>query len=360
MSPGPDQPPPQLPWQELVDRKALDLIEHLAATMDWVKGHGNADPVFFRDMAADQFKWLRDLYEHELPLAKMLDEADLTVELLGPAAKIAHPRLNVVASTFAAVRKNVAQVTKAVAGVRDPNADSKPFHMPQEMELGFSSLVHNGTVRFGFTLPRPDETLLQADDPLFQAITSAVSAIKAVSFSLADFEDEEQAEANVKEAITDPKLRDSALIAIRELAPSGRRAGIKGVAIAGGGIQLAEVKPLTKESRLAARHILAAPVKEREVITITGTVRETDLDDKRFEVRGIEAGSLTDLRCIYGPKVTDKAASRWLNHRVEVTGRVERDSKGRARLMKVTHLKLVDAPDNFPDQKEFDFPDNQQ
>lgn len=359
MSPVPDQPPPQLPWQELVDSKALTLIEHLAATMDWVKGHGNADPVFFRDMAADQFKWLRELYEHELPLAKMLDEADLTVELLGPDAKIAHPRLNVVASTFAAVRKNVAQVTKAVAGVRDPQHDDKPFHMPQEMELGFSSLVHNGTVRFGFTLPHPDESLFRADDPLLQAVTSAVSAIKTVSFSLSDFENEEQAEAKVKEAISDPKLRDSALIAIRELAPSGRKAGIKGVAISGSGVRPAEVKPLTRESRIAARHILAAPVKEREVITITGTVRETDLDDKRFEVRGIEAGNITDLRCIYGPKVTDKAASRWLNQRVEVRGRVERDSKGRARLMKVSHLKLVDASEDSPHQKEFDFPDNQ-
>lgn len=358
MSPVPDQPP-SLPWQELVDSKALTLIEQLADTMHWVKQHGNGDSQFFRDMAVDQFGWLRELYVQELPLAKMLDEADLTVELQGEAAKIANPRLNVVTSTFAAVRKNVAQVTKAVAGVRDPQADDKPFHMPQEMELGFSSLVHNGTVRFGFTLPHPDGNLFQADDPLLQAVTSAVSAIKTVSFSLSDFENEEQAEARVKEALTDPKLRDSALIAIRELAPSGRRAGIKGVAIGGGGVSLSDVKPLTKESRLAARHILSAPVKEREVITITGTVRETDLDDKRFEVRGIEAGNLTDLRCIYGPKVTDKAASRWLNQRVEVTGRVERDAKGRARLMKVTHLKLVDAPDNSPDQKEFDFPDSQ-
>ena len=65
----------------------------------------------------------------------------------------------------------------------------------------------------------------------------------------------------------------------------------------------------------------------------------------------------TDLRCIYGPKVADRIASKWLNHRVEVRGRVERDTGGRARLMKVSSLKLVDAPDDAQQQTEFQFPD---
>lgn len=345
----------KLPWQQLVDRKARDLIEQIAAAHEWVKVHGNADPAFFEDMAADQFQWLRELYERELPLAKMLDESDLTVELIGPAARIAHPRLNVVSSTFAKVRKNVAQVTKAVAGVRDPQSN-QPFHMPEEMELGFSSLVHNGTVRFGFSLPRPGDSLLNQDDPLYQAVASAVAAIKSVSFSLSELDDDEEIEENVKQALTDPKLRDSALIAVRELAPSGR-SSYSGVTIAGSGVRPADVKPLTKESRQTVRHILAAPVKRTEVITIIGIVRETDLDDKRFEVRGIEDGFVTDLRCIYGPRVVDKVAAKWLNHRVEVSGRVERDANGRARLMKVAHLKLVDAPDDSQQQIEFEFPD---
>ena len=127
-------PADNLPWQQLVDRKARDLIEQIAAAHEWVKVHGNADPAFFEDMAADQFQWLRELYTNELPLAKMLDESDLTVELRGPATQIAHPKLNIVTSTFAKVRKNVAQVTKAVAGVRDPQS-GEPFHMPEEMEL---------------------------------------------------------------------------------------------------------------------------------------------------------------------------------------------------------------------------------
>lgn len=346
-------------WQRLIDEKARDLHEQIAAAYVWVNQKGGGDEELFNNISRQQYSWLRELYEHELPLAKLLDEADLTVELVGPAAKTMHPHLNVVASTFTAIRKNVAQVTKAVAGVRNPSSD-KPFYLPQEMELGFSSLVHNGNVRFGFTLPRPGKSLLHTVDPLYQAIESAVAAIKTVSFSLSDFENEDEAEARVKEGVSDPKLRDSALMAIRDLSPSGRRTGIEGVVISGSGVNLEEVKPLTKESRLAARHILAAPVKQTESITITGTVRETDLDEKRFEVRGIENGNVTDLRCIYGPKVDDKTASKWLNQRVEVSGRVARDATtGRARLMKVSNLKLVDAPEDSQQQREFEFPDEQ-
>jgi hypothetical protein len=76
------------------------------------------------------------------------------------------------------------------------------------------------------------------------------------------------------------------------------------------------------------------------------------LDDKRF-YRGIEALQLTDLRCIYGSQVADRIASVWLNQKVEVKGRVERDSKGRARLMRVTHLRLLDAQPEHTGQSEF-------
>jgi hypothetical protein len=124
------------------------------------------------------------------------------------------------------------------------------------MELGFSSLVHNGTVRFGFSLPRPGELLLNQNDPLYQAVASEVAAIKTVSLSLSELDDQTEVEEEVKQALTDPKLRDSALIAVRELAPSGRSHGIGGVTIAGGGVRAADVRPLTKESRLAVFEVV--------------------------------------------------------------------------------------------------------
>lgn len=69
-------------------------------------------------------------------------------------------------------------------------------------------------------------------------------------------------------------------------------------------MRAAGVKPLTKESRL-----FGTSVKRTEIITISGIVREADLNDKRFEVGGIEENTVTGLRCIYGPKVADRIAS---------------------------------------------------
>jgi hypothetical protein len=57
------------------------------------------------------------------------------------------------------------------------------------------------------------------------------------------------------------------------------------------------------------------------------------------------------------PKVADEVATRWLNKRVEVEGRVERDASGRPRLMKITRLKLLNAASSGVTQEEFQFPD---
>ena len=343
-------------WQRLVDEKASELHEQIAATLGWVKQHGGSDPALFSNMTAQQYEWLRNLYAHELPLAKMMDEADLIVELKGPDAQVAHPRISLVSSTFAKVKKNVLQVTKAIAGVVQPESH-KPFHLPESMELGFASLACNGALRFGFALPVPDDLLLKQDDPLYVAVSRAVSAIRSVSISLTDLEDEAHVEQQVKESLTDPKLRDSAMLAVRDLSPSGQKKGIIGVSIAGGDLQMHDSKPLTTESRKTLHNILAVPVRAREVVTIAGIVREADLDSHRFEVRGIREGSvITDLRCVYGKNVSDSHATEWLNKRIEVTGRVERDQHGHPRLMQVKSLRLLDAQKKNQ-QLSFEFPD---
>ncbi len=346
-------------WQRLVDEKARELHEQIAAAYVWVKEQAAGDEEMFNNITRQQYDWLRSLYEHELPLAKLMDEADLTVEMRGPGTKVPHPRISIVSGMFGKVKANVNKVTKAVAGVVDPQNENKPIRIPSNMELGLGSLVYNDSIRFGFTLPDPDAGLFGPEDPLYQALERAVNAIRTVSVSLTEFEDEEEFETSITESLQDPKLRDSALIAVKEFAPSGWNKDIEGVAIAGGDMKISDVKPLTKTSRKTVRHVLQTPVRGHEVITLKGTVRETDLDQRRFEIRGIEEGSFTDLRCIYGPGVADPIASKWLNRTLKVTGRVERNAQGQARLMKVTHLEIVGGSDADFQQREFDFPDSE-
>lgn len=344
-------------WQRLVDEKARELHEQIAAAYVWVKEQAAGDEEMFNNITRQHYGWLRDLYEHELPLAKLMDEADLTVEMRGPGTKVAHPRISIVSGMFGKVKANVNKVTKAVAGVVDPQNENKPIHIPSNMELGLGSIVYNDSIRFGFTLPDPSTGLFGSEDPLYKALERAVNAIRTVSVSLSEFEDEEEFKSNITESLQDPKLRDSALMAVKEFAPSGRNKDIDRVAIAGGDLKISDAKPLTQASRKKVTHVLQTPVRGDERITLQGTVRETDLDQKRFEVRGIEGGAFTDLRCIYGAGVPDGLASKWLNRTVKVTGRVDRNAQGQARLMKVTHLEIIGGSDAKIKQREFDFPD---
>jgi len=72
-----------------------------------------------------------------------------------------------------------------------------------------------------------------------------------------------------------------------------------------------------------------------------GEVRELDLDARRFELRRIETGVVNDVRCAYDEALAG-SARRWLGHRVEVTGKIERLSNGAPRLISVDKIKRLD------------------
>lgn len=351
-----------LTWKALLDKKARDLHEQIAATYAWVQENANGDPVVYNNLTAKLYDWLRDLYEHELPIVKILDEADLSLELNGPAIRIHHPKLSIVTKTFGRVQKKVNDVARSISGISEAAVGSptKRFQIPDELQLGFAALSVNNAMRFGFTLPEPDEKgspLLREHDPMFQAVTRAVNAIRDVSIAISEVEDEEEAQERISEVIDDPKLRDSALSAVRDFTPTGRK-GLDSVMVCGRSTPSTKVKPLTFETRKTLTHILAKPVKSDEVLTLSGDIREIDLDQHRFEIRQITAGAVNDLRCIYSKKVTDTLAKQWLGDRVEVTGRVERDIKGNPRLMRITHLKTSGSKPGAK-QTEFKFEEDE-
>ena len=70
-------------------------------------------------------------------------------------------------------------------------------------------------------------------------------------------------------------------------------------------------------------------------------MREIDLDARRFELRHIENMEINDVRCSYVDE-TDEEASEWLNRRVEVTGNVERDQSGKAKLLDAASINVLD------------------
>jgi hypothetical protein len=197
-----------------------------------------------------------------------------------------------------------------------------------------------GSLRSGLSLPRRDATMTNAKDPPDKDVGSSGKTINLLRLSISELDSEQV----VKQAITDPNLWDCTLIALRVLPPFSRSVWNNVVTMAGGGTFSADAKPLKKDRRRAVHHIPAYPVKRTDVVTITRIVWETDLNGKRLKVRGIECNTVPFLRCINGPRVADRIASKWSNQRVVVRGRVERDTDGHAQLMKLSSLKPVDAP----------------
>lgn len=350
---------PEQPWQRLVDEKARELHEQIAAAYLWVKEQGGSDEDLFKNITGQQYDWLRNLYEHELPLAKLLDEADLTLELDGPALQMAHPRVSVVTRTFSRVQDRVLSVARTISGFPQ-SGGKRRFRLPHEMELGFISVARGSGLRFGFTIPEPPavtESLLGANDPTYQAVTKAVFAIRDLSISMADIEDTED-EAGVaeqaRETLEDPRLRDAALVAVKDLSPA-RQAGIATVKVTGRGVDRHEIKPMTFETRRVLTNLVSSPVKSRETVTFRGTVREIDLDSKRFDLRGITEGQQNDLRCVYGKEAAEDDAKRWLGQTIKVEGRIERDHNGKPRLLQIKKMEVVGASDLS--QRVFEFPE---
>lgn len=332
-------------WKALLDRKARHLHEQIAATHVWVKENAKGDSEAFDNLTRQLYGWLRDLYEHELPLARILDEADLSLELEGPDTKVSHPRISLVSNMFQRVQRQVRAVAHSIPGITERVESSgvqrkKRQYFSHELDLGFASMALNDVLRVGFTLPAPDPgNLLGEDDPAFKAVREAVESIKVVSLSMAEFDDDEEIRESVSKRIRDPKVLDSTLIAVKEMTPS-TRSGIEAVRIYGKGSKPEEIgKPLTLKSRTTLNQMIAKPVHAEEEIEITGLVREIDLDERRFELRQITGGVVNDLRCVYGKEAKDSVAKQWLDDQIVVFGRVQKDASGRPRLMKVLSLR---------------------
>lgn len=324
-------------WKDVLDYKARILYAQIARMQQAVSEHGGDDDVL-EELCEPYIELLKSMYTEDYPLAKAIEESDLLIRLEGPAINRENPRLSVITGVFSKVRKEVASVAKAIAQISHSQR-----RIPKEMDLGLSAFAR-GSLILGFTLPSPEEieessegqrSLLGEQDPLYQAARQAIRTIGLVTQHIG----EGKALEELSEFIPDAQVRDSALLAVENLAPS-RRQGIDSVSITGREIREIESAPLTYAVREEIHKQLRHPVISEEEVTIVGDVREIDLDAHRFELRHIENLEINDVRCVYR-KESDEEAVEWLNKHIRVTGKVDRDQSGKPRLLEITTVHIV-------------------
>jgi hypothetical protein len=313
-------------WAGVLQYKAQLLHQQIAA-MQRLAADAGASPERLAVACAPYYRLLDEIYAKDVPVARALDTADLLLHLEGDDLRTQAPRLSLVSSIMSDVRKQVGTMIKTLVSSLDESVD-----LPREIDLGLCSFAF-GSLYLGFALPAPPAGHIEVrGDPLFAASREALNVLGKVT----DHIEEADAYAQICRDLQDPKIRDAALSAVGQLAPSGRR-GVSSVGLGGRALPDRPWRTLTPETRLQVRSWLEKPVLGDEVVELNGRVRSIDLDLRRFDLRRVDGGNQPDLRCIYAAEF-DAAAKTWLDTLVVVRGRVE-TYRGAARLLQVEGVR---------------------
>jgi hypothetical protein len=318
-------------WSSVLKRKAELLHQQIAAMQQLVRESGGGEEMLAK-ACTSYYRLLDEIYEKDMPVARALDRSDLLLHLDGEGLQTESPRLSLVTGIMGDVRKQVGTMIKTLV-----SSFNEAVELPREIDLGLSSFAQ-GSLYLGFSLPEPNPGyVVLAGDPLFAASRQALTTLGAVTRHI----NEPNAYDLIRQEFADPKLRDAALSAVGQLAPSGRR-GVSSLEIGGRALQQGAWRLLTPQTRQQVRAWLEQPVLSNEVFELRGRVRAIDLDLRRFDLRRIDDGNLPDLRCIY-PASFDVPAKKWLDATVVVRGQVE-TYQGAARLLQVQAVEAIEEP----------------
>jgi hypothetical protein len=314
-------------WQTALKHRAEILHQQIAAMQQLVRGSGGSDEALGQ-ACAPYYRLLDQIYDKDMPIARALDRSDLLLHLDGEGLQTGRPRLSLVTGIMGDVRRQVSSMIRTLV-----SSINEAVELPREIDMGLSSFAQ-GSLYLGFSLPEPDAGyVVLAGDPLFAASQQALSTLGAITEHI----NEPNAYELIQREFADPKLRDAALSAVGQLAPSGRR-GVSTMEIGGRALKAGKWRLLTPETRLQVRAWLEQPVLSRETMELRGRVRAVDLDLRRFDLRRVDDDK-PDLRCIF-PASFDGHMKDLLDATVVVRGQVE-TYQGVARLLQVQSVEEV-------------------
>jgi hypothetical protein len=296
------------------------IQDRLLAAARWAERSG-VDDAATEFLVRPYRRLLDEMYQRDLPLARLADASDLLLHVRGPAASGPTPRVSVLTRLLGGTRDQVTRLAKQLGGVTT-------VRVPSALDLGFVGLAE-GSLYIGFT----------TDDDVDAASTrKAVASIAAASVLVAA----DQPLDALARRFDDPAERDMAVAAVRQLSPSGQ-AGITEVDLLGRNID--RPVSLTTATRRHARRLMAQPPSPTqlrlalETKSLVGTVRELDLDASRFEIRNVD-GFPDGIRCAH--ELGEQDAKQLVDRRVRVKGRPEYGPANDVRLLWVDEIETLD------------------
>lgn len=321
-------------WTEAVERKAAIIHSQMAVARQLAISNNHLPD----DIAAPYLELLRSLYAEEFPFAQLTDASDLVARYSGPAVDVRDPTVSVVISVFSELREQVRSIAKSIIGL----STDQPVRWPSHLDPHLAGITH-GSLIVGISVAPPtlaDQRaqleLAGVSDAVLGSVRDAVRTLSTVARYVSD----SSVAPGLREAVQDPAVRDTVLVAARRLAPTGRR-GIDSVSLFSTEEVEAEPSQLTPKARAAIGEELKKPMLVAASGTFEGVVREIDLDARRFEIRGVAGNG--SLRCIYAER-HDALVREALDARVRVQGSYEVAPGGRPRLIAVDSISLIARP----------------
>lgn len=314
-------------WSDQVRRQVRLVVDQIADLRARENGGDYAPSLQI------YYEMLDRLYDQDLRLAQVRDNSDLLLRVEGEAFNH-DPRLQLVTSVFDNVTHRVTDLTKAILGTGADGAIK-----PKAVDLSLSGIAR-GSLYFGLKAVASETlnggALLGQEDTLYKSTKWALKVIDDVAH-IVEADAEHVSMQGVSDIVTDPKVRDAALVAVQRLSPS-KQSKVESISVSGGS---SGEKParLNSMHRKAIRNSLYKPVISGDEIEFEGQVREIDLDARRFELRGIDNAQIRDLRCAY--RGVEVNPNKLLGAKARVRGLVERMADGAPRLMSITKLEIV-------------------
>jgi hypothetical protein len=301
-------------WSVATRDRILELQTQLISVSQWADKSSATEEM--RTMLLEPYReMLEAVYTRDLPLARLADESDLLLHVKGPAVSAPMPRVSVVAKILTSTRDEIARLARQIGGVTT-------LRLPVDLEMTLVGLAE-GSLFVGLAVD---------SKPASASARDAVRIIGTVSALVT----ERATIASIALVIDDPAVRDIAVGVVRQMAPSGQM-GITEVDLFGKAVP--RRIELTTDTRRSARRLMAerpaqAPVPK---VTFVGTVREIDLDAKRFEIRNVE-GYPSGIRCAH--ELDDDDIKALVDLRVRVEGTAEY-VKQDVRLLWVDQVEIV-------------------
>jgi hypothetical protein len=280
------------------------------------------------------YRKLFALFEEEGALAFLEDHSDILVHAAGPTLDGANaPPLDVVNWLFNGVQLQFRGLVTAALASKVSDAAKLAAKIPVRL-----AGVSPGIMYAGFKLEPRRESLpdMFGDESSEQVVSDVRQAVESLTIIPSYLTDVDVSEG-IADELTDPAIRDAALMAAYRLAPSGKK-GVHTLAFSTPNCDRAPAQLGIRDRVVLRDTVVKRPIMRRTHRgAFIGKLRGVDLDRTRVLLRDVEG--VGTLRCALA--LSEETARQLIGRTVRVIGQYEENRFGKPSMLLAEQIEAV-------------------